>query len=226
MAFDHKKFEHLLQKLGDSDEFKAIKGSFLYFNSIYLQKVSKESFAFLNNSREYALHLENKSIFNLCNCCNRYRDMNICMYKCEVEIAPFMQLYKLCVTDMKNKSKNKEARDCEEELRCNFLALAKIELSKEQPRYASFLVGSKNQDDNVVRAGICSVCIDTYRCLRSVKVYGENPYVEAEKGTGPNGFNVTAPELLDIYAGSPIGKAVLDAKVICYAHSIQYIIYI
>lgn len=226
MAFDHKKFEDLLQKLGDSDEFKAIKGSFLYFNSIYLQKVSKESFAFLNNCREYALHLENKSIFNLCNCCNRYRDHNICMYKCEVEIAPFMQLYNLCVTDMKNKSKNSVARQCEEELRCNFLALAKIELSKEQPRYASFLVGSQNQDDNVVRAGICSVCIDTYRSLHSVKVYGENPYVEAVDGTGPNGVNVTTPELLDIYAGSPIGKAVLDAKVICYAHSIQYIIYI
>lgn len=225
MAFDHKKFEHLLQKLGDSDEFKAIKGSFLYFNSIYLQKVSKESFAFLNNSREYALFLENMSIFNLCNCCNRCRD-NICVYKCEVEIAPFTQLYNLCVTEMRNKSKNREARQCEEELRCDFLALATKELSKEQPRYASFLVGSQNQDDNVVRAGICSVCIDTYRSLSSVKVYGENPYVEAVDGTGPNGVKVTTPELLDIYAGSPIGKAVLDAKVICYAHSIQYIIYI
>ena len=225
MAFDHKKFEHLLQKLGDSDEFKAIKGSFLYFNSIYLQTISKVSFEFLNNCREYALYLENKSIFNLCNCCNMYRD-NICVYKCEVEIAPFMQLYNLCVTDMKNKSKKIEARQCEEELRCNFLSLAKIELSKEQPRYASFLVGSQNQDDNVLRAGVCSVYIDTYRTLRSVKVYGENFYVEAVDGTGPNGVNVTAPELLDIYAGSPIGKAVFDAKVICYAHSIQYIIYI
>jgi len=225
MAVDHKKFEHLLQKLGDSDEFKAIKGSFLYFNSIYLQKVSKESFAFLNNSREYALFLENMSIFNLCNCCNRCRD-NICVYKCEVEIAPFTQLYNLCVTEVRNKSKNREARQCEEELRCNFLGLAKIELSKEQPGHASFLVGSRNKGDNVLSAGICSVCIDTYRSLRSVKVYGESCCVEAVDGTGPNGVKVTTPELLDIYAGSPIGKAVLDAKVICYAHSIQYLIYI
>ena len=77
-----------------------------------------------------------------------------------------------------------------------------------------------------MREYACGVCIDTYRSLHSVKVYGESCYVEAVEGTGPNGVKVTTPELLDIYAGSPIGKAVFDAKVICYAHSIQYLIYI